>query len=119
MKFTISKATFLALAQKEEKMKNLLLEEIEGSSPCDYAAAVEKKLEFVLQKAGTYFANFTITEVNGEIVLEANDEGLFKMYAIYLKVVKFVKPFIKPFMGLFEVLRDDISEIERFMSQPK
>lgn len=64
-------------------------------------------------------ANHSIKLIDGDYVVEINDEGLLKYMALYLKVAKAIAPFIKPIMGLMTALKDDVRELEAFFSAKK
>jgi hypothetical protein len=112
MKFIISAATVSALNLEAKALLTPLINEIEPGADLDKAFADTDFTDNSL-------ANSSINLVDGEWVLEVNDEGIFKYMAIYMKVAKFITPFVKPFLALTHSLSDDINEIQRWIGQRK
>lgn len=106
MKFSISKVTALSIHLKTIEFNTLLGNEVDA------------QFDESLLLDDTH-ANHSIKLIDGEYVLEVNDEALFKYMALYLKIARIVAPFIKPAMALFATLKDDVRDIERFFLQLK
>ena len=53
------------------------------------------------------------------VMVEINDELFFKYAKAYVKIVRFVAPFIKPAQAFFMTLKEEIQDIERFLLQRK
>ena len=67
----------------------------------------------------TDYANVSLVVADENVVIEVNDELFFKYMHMYLKVARLVAPFVKPLMSLFETIKDDVAEIDRFINQKK
>ena len=67
----------------------------------------------------TEFANFSVTQSNGEWVLEVNDEGLFKYLRVYGRIARCVAQFIAPIKSLVVELSADAADINRWLTQRK
>lgn len=65
------------------------------------------------------YVNHSVKLEGDNVVLELNDELFFKYMSVYLKVAKFVAPFIKPAMALMHALQSDVRDIEEWMKSRK
>lgn len=108
MKLIISKATVTTLDKQSKELCALL--NAEDSS---------NFFEVATRADAPKFANHSVTLVDGEYILEINDEGMFKYMALYLKVARIIHPFIKPVMALISTIGDDLDDITRFFTQQK
>ena len=67
----------------------------------------------------TGLANMSVTQTNDEWTVEINDEVLFKYLRVYIRIAQFVVPFITPLTNLMFSIKEDLAEIEEFISRPK
>lgn len=68
----------------------------------------------------TEFENFSVTlDDDKNYVFELNDECVLKCMRLYVKAAKVLAPFIKPIMGLMNMLKDEYAEIEAFIGKRK
>lgn len=67
----------------------------------------------------TQYKNLSITRQGEDIVVEVNDEGLFMVMRMYLRVAKVIGAFIEPVKALFALLKEDMSEFESFVNEEK
>lgn len=67
----------------------------------------------------TEFANYSITKVGDEWVLEINDEGMFKYMRVYGRIARCIAPFIAPIKALMWELKADMADIDRWVNQRK
>lgn len=72
-----------------------------------------------------HLANFSVDVCQGlpgrpsHVIIEINDEIFFKYARTYVKVIRFIAPFIKPAQAFLAVLKDEMQDIERFLLQRK
>lgn len=86
----------------------------------DLGFNVNKDLEIGLNESlESNLANVTTELKDGNYEITVNDEIFFKYMNLYVKIAKFVKPFIEPAKMLFVTLMSDINDIERFLTQKK
>lgn len=50
---------------------------------------------------------------------EINDEALFKILRMYIRVARFVAPLISSVVGLMSSLKDDSEELDMFFNEAK
>ena len=107
MKFVISTTTVNALNAKIK----------------DEALALGASAEIVGQLTGTaeitHLKNMRIEQVDGNWEYEINDEAMFMMLRMYIRVARFVAPLISSVVGLMSSLKDDSEELDAFFSETK
>lgn len=107
MKFVISTTTVDALNTKVK----------------DEALALGASAELVNQLTGTaeitHLKNMRIECVGDQWGYEINDEALFKVLRMYIRVARFITPLISSVVGLMSSLKDDSEELDAFFSETK
>lgn len=67
----------------------------------------------------TEFKNFSITEQGADWVYEIDDQVLLKYMRMYVRIAKIVLPFIEPVKRLFSTIKEDMDNIQAFISERK
>ena len=107
MKFVISTTTVNALNAKVR----------------DEALALGASAELVNQLTGTaeitHLKNMRIEQVGDNWEYEINDEALFKILRMYIRVARFIAPLISSIVGLVSSIKDDSEELDVFFNEAK
>ena len=107
MKFVISTTTVDALNTKVR----------------DEALALGASTELVNQLTGTaeitHLKNMRIECVGDQWEYELNDEAMFKMLRMYIRVARFIAPLVSSVIGLMSSLKDDSESIDKFFDETK
>ena len=62
---------------------------------------------------------YTLNEDESELTLEVSDEVILKYIGVYVKVIKFVMPFVRPVKALLGALKDDFDDIITTLNERK
>lgn len=107
MKFVISTTTVNAINTKVK----------------DEALALGASADLVNQLTGTaeitHLKNIRVEQVNGDWEYEINDEALFLMLRMYIRVARFVAPLVSSVIGLMSSLKDDSESFDKFINEEK
>lgn len=107
MKFVISTTTVDALNTKVR----------------DEALALGASAELINQLTGTaevtHLKNTRIECVGDQWEYEINDEGLFMVLRMYIRVARFITPLISSVIGLMSSLKDDSESLDAFFNETK
>ena len=107
MKFVISTTTVNAINAKVR----------------DEALALGASADLINQLTGTteitHLKNMRIECVGDQWEYEINDEAMFKVLRMYIRVARFVAPLISSVVGLMSSLKDDSEELDAFFSETK
>lgn len=107
MKFVISTTTVNAINTKVK----------------DEALALGASADLVNQLTGmnevTHLKNIRVEQVNGDWEYEVNDEAMFKVLRMYIRVARFVAPLISSIVGMVSSLKDDSEELDAFFNEAK
>lgn len=107
MKFVISTTTVDALNTKVR----------------DEALALGASAELVNQLTGTaeitHLKNMRIECVGDQWEYEINDEALFLVLRMYIRVARFITPLISSVVGLMSSLKDDSESLDKFFNETK
>lgn len=107
MKFVISTTTVDALNTKVR----------------DEALALGASAELVNQLTGTaeitHLKNMRIECVGDQWEYEINDEALFLVLRMYIRVARFITPLISSIVGLMSSLKDDSESLDKFCNETK
>lgn len=89
----------------------------------DEALALGASTELINQLTGTteitHLKNMRIECVGDQWEYEINDEALFKVLRMYIRVARFITPLISSIVGLMSSLKDDSEELDAFFSETK
>ena len=107
MKFVISTTTVDALNTKVR----------------DEALALGASAELINQLTGTaeitHLKNMRIECVGDQWDYEINDEALFLVLRMYIRVARFITPLISSVVGLMSSLKDDSESLDKFFNETK
>ena len=67
----------------------------------------------------THLKNMRIECVGDQWEYEINDEAMFKMLRMYIRVARFITPLISSIVGLMSSLKDDSEELDAFLNEAK
>ena len=67
----------------------------------------------------THLKNMRIECVGDQWEYEINDEAMFKVLRMYIRVARFVAPLISSVVGLMSSLKDDSEELDAFFNEAK
>lgn len=107
MKFIISTATVDAINAKV-KVEALTL-----------GVSVDIVNQLTGMNEVTHLKNMRIEQVNGNWEYEINDEALFKVLRMYIRVARFIAPLISSVIGLMSSLKDDNEAFNKFINEEK
>ena len=65
----------------------------------------------------TDLANIGVRQDGPHIVVEINDEVFVKYAKVYVRVIRFVAPLLKPAKAFFAAFNEDVRDIENFMAR--
>lgn len=89
----------------------------------DEALALGASAELVNQLTGTaeitHLKNMRIECVGDQWEYEINDEAMFKVLRMYIRVARFVAPLVSSVIGLMSSLKDDREELDAFFNEEK
>lgn len=107
MKFTISTATINTFNAKVK----------------DEALVLGASTDLINQLTGTaeitHLKNVRVEQVDGNWEYEINDEAMFKVLRMYIRVARFITPLISSIVGLMSSLKDDSEELDAFFNEEK
>ncbi len=107
MKFVISTTTVNALNTKIK----------------DEALALGASTELINQLTGTaeitHLKNMRIECVGDQWEYEVNDEVMFMVLRMYIRIARFVAPLISSVVGLMSSLKDDSESLDKFFNETK
>lgn len=89
----------------------------------DEALALGASAELVNQLTGTaeitHLKNMRIECVGDQWEYEINDEAMFMVLRMYIRVARFVAPLVSSVIGLMSSLKDDREELDAFFNEAK
>lgn len=89
----------------------------------DEALALGASTDLINQLTGTaeitHLKNVRVEQVNGNLEYEINDEAMFKVLRMYIRVARFITPLISSIVGLMSSLKDDSEELDAFFNEEK
>ena len=89
----------------------------------DEALALGASAELINQLTGTaeitHLKNMRIECVGDQWEYEINDEAMFKVLRMYIRVARFIAPLISSIVGLVSSLKDDSEELSEFFNETK
>lgn len=89
----------------------------------DEALALGASADLVNQLTGTaeitHLKNMRIECVGDQWEYEINDEAMFKVLRMYIRVARFIAPLISSIVGLVSSLKDDGEELDAFFNEAK
>ena len=89
----------------------------------DEALALGASADLINQLTGTaeitHLKNMRIECVGDQWEYEINDEAMFKVLRMYIRVARFVAPLISSIVGLVSSLKDDSEELNAFFNEAK
>lgn len=89
----------------------------------DEALALGASTDLINQLTGTaeitHLKNVRVEQVNGDWEYEINDEALFLVLRMYIRVARFVAPLVSSVIGLMSSLKDDSESFDKFISEEK
>jgi hypothetical protein len=89
----------------------------------DEALALGASADLINQLTGTaeitHLKNMRIECVGDQWEYEINDEAMFKVLRMYIRVARFIAPLISSIVGLVSSLKDDSEELDTFFSETK
>lgn len=89
----------------------------------DEALALGASADLVNQLTGTaevtHLKNMRIECVGDQWEYEINDEALFKVLRMYIRVARFIAPLISSIVGLMSSLKDDSESLDAFINEEK
>lgn len=65
------------------------------------------------------YKNHSVKVVDADYVFEISDEAAHRVISIYLKIAKYVMPFVRAFQGLIHLVKDETLSFEEFMHEKK
>ena len=87
------------------------------------ALALGVSVDIVNQLTGTaeitHLKNMRIECVGDQWEYEINDEALFLVLRMYIRVARFITPLISSVVGLMSFLKDDSEELDAFINETK
>lgn len=108
MKFIISHTSLNAINTQSVEVLAPILSALEQPQQSD---------ELVIEEVT--FANQSLTRQGEDWVLEINDEAILKALRIYSRVSKWVAPLIQSAIALAGAVKNDMDELNEFLSAPK
>ncbi len=107
MKFVISTTTINALNARVK----------------DEALALGASADLVNQLTGTaeitHLKNIRVEQVDGNWEYELNDEAMFMVLRMYIRVARFIAPLVSSVIGLMSSLKDDSESFDKFINEEK
>ena len=89
----------------------------------DEALALGASADLINQLTGTaeitHLKNMRIEQVGDNWEYEVNDEAMFKVLRMYIRVARFIAPLISSVVGLMSSLKDDSEELDAFFNEAK
>ena len=89
----------------------------------DEALALGASADLVNQLTGTaeitHLKNMRIECVGDQWEYEINDEAMFKVLRMYIRVARFVAPLISSIVGLMSSLKEDRESFDKFINEEK
>ena len=89
----------------------------------DEALALGASADLINQLTGTaeitHLKNVRIEQVNKDWEYEINDEALFLVLRMYIRVARFVAPLVSSVIGLMSALKDDSESFDKFINEEK
>ena len=89
----------------------------------DEALALGASADLINQLTGsaeiTHLKNMRIECVGDQWEYEINDEAMFKVLRMYIRVARFVAPLVSSVIGLMSSLKDDSEELDAFFNETK
>lgn len=89
----------------------------------DEALALGASADLINQLTGTaevtHLKNMRIECVGDQWEYEINDEALFKVLRMYIRVARFIAPLISSIVGLVSSIKDDSEELDAFFNEAK
>lgn len=89
----------------------------------DEALALGASADLVNQLTGTaeitHLKNMRIECVGDQWEYEINDEAMFKVLRMYIRVARFITPLISSIVGLVSSLKDDSESLDAFINETK
>ena len=89
----------------------------------DEALALGASADIVNQLTGTVeitqLKNMRIECVGDQWEYEINDEAMFMVLRMYIRVARFIAPLISSIVGLMSSLKDDSEELDAFFNEAK
>lgn len=107
MRFIISHAAVVATAAQLNEVTTVVTD--------TFGMDAEKPLVIDPGFTDTSLANFSVTSVNEEFVVEINDDVLIRYMQFYLRVVRFIAPVAKSLYFALEGLSHEWKELEAFI----
>ena len=107
MKFVISTTTVNALNAKVKVEALALGVSVDISNQLTGTAEI------------THLKNMRIECVGDQWEYEINDEALFLVLRMYIRVARFITPLISSVVGLMSFLKDDSEELDAFINETK
>ena len=89
----------------------------------DEALALGASADLINQLTGTaeitHLKNMRIECVGDQWEYEINDEALFKVLRMYIRVARFIAPLVSSVIGLMSSLKDDSESLDKFFNETK
>ena len=89
----------------------------------DEALALGASADLINQLTGTaeitHLKNMRIECVGDQWEYEINDEAMFKVLRMYIRIARFIAPLISSIVGLMSSLKDDSEELDAFFNEAK
>ena len=89
----------------------------------DEALALGASTDLINQLTGTaeitHLKNMRIECVGDQWEYEINDEAMFKVLRMYIRVARFITPLISSIVGLVSSLKDDSESLDAFINETK
>ena len=89
----------------------------------DEALALGASADLINQLTGTaeitHLKNMRIECVGDQWEYEINDEAMFKVLRMYIRIARFIAPLISSIVGLVSSLKDDSEELDAFFNEAK
>lgn len=89
----------------------------------DEALALGVSVDIVNQLTGTaevtHLKNMRIECVGDQWEYEINDEAMFKVLRMYIRVARFIAPLVSSVIGLMSSLKDDREAFDEFINEEK
>lgn len=89
----------------------------------DEALTLGASTDLVNQLTGTaeitHLKNMRIEQVNGDWEYEINDEAMFMVLRMYIRVARFIAPLISSIVGLMLSLKNDSESLDAFFNEIK
>jgi hypothetical protein len=89
----------------------------------DEALALGASADLINQLTGTaeitHLKNMRVECVGDQWEYEINDEAMFKVLRMYIRVGRFIAPLVSSVIGLMSSLKDDSEELDAFFNEAK